>query len=825
MYRTVMDVTGDGITDLLFLNHSVTPITNWKVYPGFLNADGSAGGFAATGVDWHIALTDQPRFIRAVNDCTGSNGDRRTTRDTIDITGDGIPDYVIATSTSWKVYRGYLHTAGAQVGGFAAAEIWAAPYPYTRVDAVEVEPVHGDTDTRTLQDLVDLNGDGRPDLVRRPIATGPAPHLWEVSLNTGDGFEAPIPFPAPQRFIAEHGGNLGAHSAGVSAQLADIDGDGVVDFLHLRAPNTPTECRTDVDGDGTFDPTSVCLDVYRGTGRGFEALPRTFPLPDYTHSPPSISFGIRRWEGRETLTDLFDINGDGLPDLVAVDAFDRWYVYLNRGGEFATTGAALRWPSLDGLPIRRTVTGDNDDSYDNIDMIDVDGDGMLDRVVSVNGGTWTTQRNLNPVKPNLLTVIQNGLGGMTTLRYQPSTIYQNTGDDDVEDLPTVMWVVDGIRRGDGLCDPGSVDPFSAQNPCIAQGHELVTEIEYEDGRFDREEREFRGFRLVSQRHRNDPAPANVTQSFFAQTREIKGKLLQMKQWAGDPVSDPNAKLVASEENVWQADPFGTAPGRVQVYLKQVISAQDYSSGTSLANAQVVVRDQSKPDANGNVQRVRTSSGAGADCVLTVTAFATPSGASGVRDKPAHTHLQASAQADTQNPTSCGGGATTFSEKWFSYDGQVSGVSKGSLTTVRTRMNATQTVAVTMAYDAFGNVTHTWDERGHLTQTIFDPYRLHPTEERNAKQHAVLTTTDYRWGKPLAVRDANHQYTCYGYDAAGRPSWVVRPLDSSPDCANAATAPKWETYDYGYADGGPQGRHSWVRMSRREPEQPSGYLTT
>lgn len=804
------------------------------VNPGFLNPDGTPGGFRFHSNTWGVSPVPPNRFIRAINDCNlPGPGNTCTMRDTFDITGDGIPDYVIATGTPWTVYPGYRVApggTGTPVGGFAAAVSWPAPHTYVRRDQ-KTDDMFGNFNTRTLQDTVDVNADGRPDLIVAPGGTGTAPFSWQVYVNTGAGFTTtPLPyFKAPSQYISDQGGVADLGGA-VTKQMVDMDGDGLLDYLVTRADTVPKQCQTDPDGDGVLEPYNDCLDVYRGTGQGFELAPRTYPLPEWNGYADSA---IRRWiPGGKTMADLFDVNGDGLPDLVVVDVADDWWVFLNSGGELQSHGLALKLEGPGAIrgPIRRTYSGGSGDSYDNVEMVDLDGDGMLDRVTSVSGGTWTIERNLNAVKPNLLTVIRNGLNGSTAIRYQPSTMYDNTGGDGIEDLPSITWLVEGFRRTDGLCTPGAgIDLFSTANPCISSGNELVTEFVYQDGRFDVATREFRGFRFVYQIHRGDPAVGQrsdaTTLTRFSQTRETKGKVLRTDRLAGNYLNDPSVPLVATDTNIWSSGAIGTpASVRTQVYLTKNVKSENYAGGNH-----EVVRELSTPDTYGNVSAVRTAGGDGKDCVATVTTFASPqSGAAiPVYNKPASTVAYSRATVSGTNLSTCGGGELKFVEKWFYYDGMAAtgSVDKGAVTKVESAVNATTRVAVTMQYGGFGNVTDTWDERGNRTRSIYDSLGLHPVTERNAKLHEVQTAIDYRWGKPKSMRDPNGQFTCYGYDPAGRPSYVVRPPHAPANCDGAEAATKWERYAYHFAAGTPADRYSYVEVERREPQQAGGYLKT
>lgn len=102
VYETLMDMNGDGITDLVKSSAS----GNWTVYFG--NKDGS--GFSSTPTTWTVVGTSMTAIRR-----TFIGGQHYTTRyDVFDVNGDGIPDFVDASPATfaqnqnqgWTVYLG-----------------------------------------------------------------------------------------------------------------------------------------------------------------------------------------------------------------------------------------------------------------------------------------------------------------------------------------------------------------------------------------------------------------------------------------------------------------------------------------------------------------------------------------------------------------------------------------------------------------------------------------------------------------------------------------------------------------------------------------------
>jgi hypothetical protein len=126
---------------------------------------------------------------------------------------------------------------------------------------------------------------------------------------------------------------------------------------------------------------------------------------------------------------LIDINGDGLLDRVLTKEsapYDRYRVQLNTGSGFGpltdwTFGpgqdTSQKWNSGAYITNGATV----------VDLVDINGDGLPDRVMRSTNSTYTSlkvQLNQGPF-PDLLNKVDNGVGGKVTVTYLPSTKYDN----------------------------------------------------------------------------------------------------------------------------------------------------------------------------------------------------------------------------------------------------------------------------------------------------------------------------------------------------------------------------------------------------------------
>ncbi len=304
------------------------------------------------GEGWPTALEGEPQDngIRFASPGRIRDTGDRIDYDTFDLDGDGIVDYV----TPRENPPSYRPGNGA---GFDEPRAWDWPGPaeIRRTDS------HGNIAVNVL----DLDGDGRPDLVdgRRASCGRGDPGTWCVWRNTGDGFAAsPIEWPAPLddlRHTDEDGGR-------VTVEVVDMNGDGLPDLVDGRA----------YDKD---DPVPH-WNVYWNRGDGFETTPHAFR----SH---------RRWvgrsEGRRSVYGLWDMNGDGLPDLVAADTESiddgdhwrgqfAWQVWLGDGRAFSED--VLRWAAEDGSLLPNFASIGVGAAGLGADLVDLNGDGLPDLV-------------------------------------------------------------------------------------------------------------------------------------------------------------------------------------------------------------------------------------------------------------------------------------------------------------------------------------------------------------------------------------------------------------------------------------------------------------
>lgn len=206
----------------------------------------------------------------------------------------------------------------------------------TLAAASEREHVRGSEQVRV--GVADLNADGRDDLLLSRARGGfsEAEARVSVHLNRGGSWD----LDAADQVLSGSKGWAGD-------QLADLDGDGVVDLVHVRVALSLLEL-VEVLLTRAID---LEIRVHRGREGGFSETPwvkRKLGLP--------ISFDTFRTAGFLPTFEA-DLNGDGYPDLLASDGGHSLEVYL--GGpeyRFASRQARQKADTRG-----RLVIGDLDD--------------------------------------------------------------------------------------------------------------------------------------------------------------------------------------------------------------------------------------------------------------------------------------------------------------------------------------------------------------------------------------------------------------------------------------------------------------------------------
>jgi RHS repeat-associated protein len=840
--RDLVDMDGDGTADLVDAqwrsdgfcaadpNGSSFNPGYWKVYRG------TKSGYASVPLEWYLEPTwgayGEPFPSCDLRVTSSADGATKAWRDTIDLTGDGIVDYVIAGTTSWTVFPGRAPSPN-NGWGFGPPMSWNAPKPFLRRSESVTDFLGWDgTGSADTDDLVDMNADGRPDFVSRALPQGLI--VW---FNTGSGFSStPVSFGGAfsvLRFTTAFGLTV--------LGLNDMNGDGLPDQIFANQFVYP------ITGKKSWY-------VYVNTGQRVSTGYESWPIPIsclWESIPNQPSDGLRRSAntGTDVVRDLFDINGDGLPDVVDSCGWTStnkyWQVYLNRGGGFAPVQSWASPSSLIRDIDHHEPAGQAWYEWTFAEAMDADGDGLVDFVdfrpppndpgkISIArhaGGAWcaaasststscattdgapaTIPRPESPSapgavgRPDMLVHMENGLGADTFLTYRPSTQWDNTDASGVPSLPFVVWTLTQIRQDDGLC--GGSGPNAYVCDAASGVHELRTDLTYAFGLYDQASREFRGFRRVDQ----FAVDATQTTTFFLQDAARKGKVetsflypsgsstplsLSYNAWDCADITVGSASTASSIACPMQRS------GSQRLWVRLLQSAQ-YDNADPL-NAKAAVASNLAWDDYGNVT-VSRKGGSGTAYVNTNTLYVPPAANGYIVDKP-------------QQVWVTDGAGVTFEEKWFAYDGGAAangvGVSptRGNVRMVYSWLDQVASglpsgvtcpagghgsvgscVTTQMTYDndstpGYGNIGTVTDAAGRVTTTTYDTAtQIYPVRVENALGHRVATAYDYGCGKllsqtvpyPTGQGSTNQPRTQNQYDAFCRLEKTALPDETLGD---------------------------------------------
>ncbi|MCB9544300.1 MAG: VCBS repeat-containing protein [Myxococcales bacterium] len=360
-----LDLDGDGRPDLVSMATNQRGVRAGYPYTPQVHGHGDAphwklwrnegDGFAAAPVAWAVpAELGEPDvgMIRLTDDPTTPIGLDFWT--TLDLDGDGRLDVVstannrpggrpglsatpqvhgLGASPYWKIWRG-----GAD--GFAQASTrWPVPAGLGEADqgVLRLRGDGGDPGERAW-DTLDLDGDGRPDLVStaiwqrgpQPGATatrqvhglGSAPH-WQRWANEGDGFaSAPTAWAVPASLGPPQQGAawLAQRPDGVGLDAwvtLDLDGDGRLDLVSPAAnragvrPGQSATPQVHGHGDAPF------WRIWRGGDDGFAAEAGAWPVPGELGPPDQGPYALSGDPDQATHWVTLDVDGDGAVDLLS----------------------------------------------------------------------------------------------------------------------------------------------------------------------------------------------------------------------------------------------------------------------------------------------------------------------------------------------------------------------------------------------------------------------------------------------------------------------------------------------------------------------------
>jgi RHS repeat-associated protein len=343
----------------------------------------------------------------------GKKGFSSSIHAVMDVDGDGVLDSVTVSGqpTLWYVFRG---TGTGHFDGHGL--VFADPYLFGRpegsalgssvtswqllVEGQDPAPDEGIATVGNRAGLMDLSGDGLPDLLYRPTGTSSV----RAFLNMGDHFQFTTDNEQHPNWFQDKFSFSVAEDA---RSYSDSDENRWISSGQRFAWTTPV----DFDGDGRMDL--------------------------YVRSDPD-----------------FEYDGDS----TSSTSDDEAVIFAGNGA--GSLGAAIEVPTEDRDGVGQRVVADEDFRVVR-DLVDINGDGVAD-FVRWDAATdrfvyFTDQQLLDGKPPRLMNRIDNGAGGVTEVRYRSSSdrAIDIPGTDDTQGMPTHTWVVDTITRTDSSDTDGN----------------------------------------------------------------------------------------------------------------------------------------------------------------------------------------------------------------------------------------------------------------------------------------------------------------------------------------------------------------------------------
>jgi RHS repeat-associated protein len=765
----IADINRDGLPDLLRGRRS-TCGAGGSVREVYIN----------TGDRWALDPTYTLPADFVVHPC-GSNDFDNGLR-VVDINGDGLEDLVrsvitigsfplpstcdVPEVTVW-INNGHGWTQ-------APAGAWSVPAAFT-VDGFCNEGAR-DLGVR----MGDVNGDGLVDLVRRRDYDGAPDGSAAVFLNDGSGWTLKSGWNVPASFADR----MHAMDFDPGGRLVDLNGDGLADLVTSRNRNgifSQTVYFSRGASDGTTNMTNVWAEVTDPDWAFPEAMVQ---IDNSATTTRSYDMGIR----------FADVNGDGRLDIVR--GFDQEQsdgsanlvknVYLRHAGKGWAEDTT--WSTQVPYTFVRKVFGGGD--YDEGTRIaDLDGNGTADFVRSMNdwdcaSQLWQDRALSRDGFSDLMVSSTNGIGGSTTISYQPSTVYDNRALGAPAGAPSnlghVVPVLASLTTSDGQAGPG---------------HTFTTTYQYRGALYRYDRREFRGFAYVRQ---NSPGG-----EAYAETLLVQDPDLPVAPLAG--AVERQALRRASDGAVFslKVNTFDRAD-QLAPYFHWLRRTDDYlydwgvnDAIESLGATGAVKRTASAAsyafDAGGFIasleQQTLGDAGIATDDIFTTTELINETGRWRI-GLPKRSYVTEAA----------GGAGARIADLWTYYDdlplNQVG--EKGNLTRVERWSDdgpdapgSAANRIVTFQYDAYGHAIQTSDEEGHErfldygindpTFTFLDRTRAITRRDLTDVQHQAYFFHDARFGVITQVTATGSGTVSNAYDSFGRitKSWTSRDSADLP----------------------------------------------
>lgn len=648
-----------------------------------------------------------------------------------------------------------------------------------------------DIRTTTIQ-LGDFNGDGKMDLVLtgdqstcigdHPSGGGcsgcsPQAPSRQFAILSATGMRS-APFTAVP--LSWTTGGITPYAPYVT--VGDFNGDGKTDLLTMDSGRP---------GRGIV-PRMSTGGVLPTTGAGFVAAQDLSSTCGIVPGAWCFTTGGTNPLSYFDLIALGDFDGDGSTDLLIYNPASsyggsRVGVIMGGGNPAADMFSGAKPSAAFPLPPFVGQSG--------VIVGDFNGDGRSD---ILDRGSFKVLLSQGP-PPMLLSRIDHGSAGITTVSYTPSSQWANTN------LHFVVQTVSSISTSDGHTP---FMPVGATGPTVA-----TTSYTYSGGLWDAIDRRFLGF---GKAYEAQPCVGTVCPYRDTSYYQYYGSYAKPQQVDLGAVLGGGARMVHARH--WFKYAIGaTALSDRPPYLSQLISeGVEAYDGSGLActswpcpYGQQTTKSYQYDNLTsagvyqagfGNVTTVFDYGGSGVagDETTTVVEYY-PNTSAYMVSYPARTVINgpAGVLADTQTLHD---GAANYTSP------PVSG--RGFPTAVRRWLDipTSRMLQTRHQYDSSGNLQYAWDENDNLTTYFYEPtYKQYLIAVLNAAGHQTQYTWNMQCDKVATITDPNNQELTTTYDTHCRPSTMSRPSAGSPAATGQTTFrycndPALPTSVCGMADG-------------------------
>lgn len=710
--------------------------------------------------------------------------------DLIDMNGDGLPDVVDTTGGHHAIHINELTPGGTHRFRAAYSSAVAAGGSATL--------------SNPLVQMFDLDGDGFMDMIDG------ANSLFYRNRGEGDWDAA--------TFL-----DIGLPDFALDADLRffDWDNDKKIDVLHAD----PSSTWVHVNRDGRYDAQETFTDDALGlgfttdgiqladmNGDGLQDVVRVLDV--VVAYRPSFGFGrFGDWVEMGNLptvqasqVQLTDVNGDGMSDALVILGNEVRYA-INRNGRGFDDIVRVTDPVGGSIPERTSSVS--------VRLADMNGNGSTD-VVWIDASGLVTYLEMEPVRPNLLTRVRNGIGKVIEMKYGTSVSHM------VRDGGPSAW----LRR---LPQPHQVLEELTHFDSLSGLRETKT-FRYHDGYWDGEEKQFRGFENVDVITTGDATiETGMTVHHFdvgVADRYRHGLLVRQDTFSA-------GRLLEFSEDTYSDCPVAEVPDDLSPPVRHVcktVATRTLREGRPSSEA-VTTREETTYDGYGNATRTvnlgvtAVGGGACAPCDRPPDVFGAPCGAQCTGDEIYTETTFIPIGTSTANrwmprlpyhvrTFGRPGGALVREERMYydgpPFEGMPLGTSDRGLIT-RKAILAESGVWISREKnrrDAHGNLLEERNGRGHGRRVEYDPHGLHVVAEEvlfddpsRQAPYAIRMETEIdpvlerivragTWHIPGAPKAGLPKDRIYTYDAFGRLVTKTSPLD--PTGAPEATY----TYDLG-----------------------------